>query len=90
MRQQDMRHAIELIVDFDATNDPAHNHREGGFFQRCYDHYCIQPLFVFYDDRLVVSDLRLRQIDGTKYLRTTSALMAKRLCAIQREHCLPE
>ena len=34
----------ELILDFDATDDPVHGRQEGRFFHGYYDHYCFLPL----------------------------------------------
>jgi len=34
----------ELILDFDATNDPFHGRQEGRFLHGFYDEYCFLPL----------------------------------------------
>lgn len=47
----------ELILDFDATDDPVHSHQEGRFFHGYYDHYCFLPLYVFCGDQLLVNHL---------------------------------
>ena len=36
-----------LVLDFDATDDPAHGMREGCFFHGYYDHHCFLPFYVF-------------------------------------------
>ena len=36
----------QLILDFDATDDPVHGQQEGRFFHGYYDHYCFLPLYV--------------------------------------------
>ena len=48
----------ELMLDFDATDDPIHGLQEGRFFHGYYDHYCFLPLYVFCGDQLLVSYLR--------------------------------
>ena len=37
----------ELVLDFDATDDPVHGHQPGWFFHGYYDRYCFLPLYVF-------------------------------------------
>jgi hypothetical protein len=48
----------QLILDFDATDDPVHGDQEGRFFHGFYRHYCFLPLYVFCGDQLLVSYLR--------------------------------
>jgi hypothetical protein len=69
----------ELILDFDATDDPVHGRQEGRFFHGYYDHYCFLPLYVFCADQLLVSYLRPSQIDGAKHAWAILALLVKRL-----------
>lgn len=69
----------ELILDFDATDDPLHGDQEGGFFHGYYDHYCFLPLYVFCGDQLLVSYLRPSNIDAAKHAWAILALLVKRL-----------
>lgn len=69
----------ELILDFDATDDPIHGHQEGRFFHGYYDHYCFLPLYVFCGEQLLVSYLRPSKIDGAKHAWAILALLVKRL-----------
>jgi len=69
----------ELILDFDATDDPVHGHQEGRFFHGYYDHYCFLPLYVFCGDQLLVSYLRPSRIDGAKHAWAILALLVKGL-----------
>jgi len=48
----------EIILDFDATNDPVHELQEGHYFHGFYDQYCFLPLYVFCNDMLLVAYLR--------------------------------
>jgi hypothetical protein len=68
----------ELILDFDATDDPVHGQQEGRFFHGYYDHYCFLPLYVFCGDQLLVSYLRPSKIDGAKHAWAILSLLVKR------------
>lgn len=50
----------ELVLDFDATDDPLHGKQEGRFFHGYSDCYCYLPLYVFCGEQLLVSYLRPR------------------------------
>jgi len=69
----------QLILDFDATDDPVHGKQEGRFFHGFYDHYCFLPLYVFCGDHLLVSYLRPSKIDAAKHAWAILALLVKRL-----------
>jgi len=69
----------ELVLDFDATDDPVHGRQEGRFFHGYYDHYCFLPLYVFCGEQLLVSYLRPSKIDGAKHAWAILALLVKRL-----------
>lgn len=56
----------ELILDFDATDDPTHGQQEQTFYHGYYRHYCFLPLYVFCNDQLLVSYLRPSNQDGAK------------------------
>lgn len=71
----------ELILDFDATDDPVHGNQEGRFFHGYYDHYCFLPLYVFCGEQLLVSYLRPAKIDGAKHAGAILKLLVKRLRA---------
>jgi len=68
----------ELILDFDATDDPTHGNQEGKFFHGYYDHYCFLPLYVFCKDQLLVSYLRPSNIDGAKHTWAILSLLVKK------------
>ena len=69
----------ELVLDFDATDDPVHGRQEGRFFHGYYDHYCFLPLYVFCGEQLLVSYLRPSKIDAAKHAWAILALLVKRL-----------
>lgn len=69
----------ELILDFDATDDPVHGQQEGRFFHGYYDEYCFLPLYVFCGEQLLVSYLRPAKIDAAQHAWAILALLVKRL-----------
>jgi hypothetical protein len=69
----------ELVLDFDATDDPVHGEQEGRFFHGYYDGYCYLPLYVFCGERLLVSYLRPSNIDASKHSRAILKLLVTRL-----------
>ena len=71
----------QLILDFDATDDPVHGEQAGRVFHGFYRRHCFLPLYVFCGDRLLVSHLRRSNIDGAKHSWVILALLVKRLRA---------
>lgn len=69
----------ELILDFDAPDDPVPGHQAQRFFHGYYDHYCFLPLYVFCEEQLLVSYLRPRNIDGAQPAWAILALLVNRL-----------
>jgi hypothetical protein len=69
----------EIVLDFDATNDPVHGGQEGRFFHGYYDEYCFLPLYVFAGDQLLAAYLRPSNIDGAKHSRAILKLLVTRL-----------
>lgn len=53
----------EIILDFDATDDPVHGEQVGRFFHGYYKHYCFLPLYVFCGKHLLAAYLRPSNID---------------------------
>ena len=69
----------ELVLDFDATDDPLYGKQEERFFHGYYDSYCYLPLYVFCGEQLLVSYLRPSKIDEAKHAWAVLALLVKRL-----------
>jgi hypothetical protein len=69
----------EIILDFDATNDPVHGKQEGRFFHGYYDEYCFLPLYVFAGGQLLCAYLRPANIDGARHAWAILALITRRL-----------
>ncbi|MDA8020556.1 MAG: IS1380 family transposase [Thermoanaerobaculia bacterium] len=55
----------EIILDFDATDDPLHGQQEGRFFHGYYDCYCYLPLYVFCGHHLLWAQLRTSDRDAS-------------------------
>jgi hypothetical protein len=68
----------ELILDFDATDDPVHGNQVGRFFHGYYDQYCFLPLYVFCGDRLLVAYLRPSNIDASRHAWAILSLLIER------------
>ena len=56
----------EIVLDFDATDDPLYGRQEGRFFHGYYGSYCYLPLYVFCDNHLLVAQLRESGIDASE------------------------
>ena len=69
----------ELVLDFDATDDPVHGHQPGRFFHGYYDRYCYLPLYVLCGQQLLVAYLRPSNIDASKHAWPILSLLVKRL-----------
>ena len=59
----------QIVLDFDATDDPVHGQQEGRFFHGFYDQYCFLPLYVFCGEQLLVAYLRPSKIDAAQHSR---------------------
>lgn len=60
------RKSREIVIDFDATDDPLHGHQEGGYFHGYYRRYCYLPLYAFCGNIPLWAELRECKIDGCK------------------------
>jgi hypothetical protein len=69
----------ELVLDFDATDDPVHGRQENRFFHGYYDGYCFLPLYVMCGDHLLVAYLRPSDSDASRHTRAVLKLLVRRL-----------
>jgi hypothetical protein len=69
----------EVILDFDATDDPVHGQQQGRFFHGFYGHYCYLPLYVFSGDHLLCAYLRPANIDAARHSRAILRWLVARL-----------
>jgi hypothetical protein len=52
------RKSAEIVLDFDATDDPLHGSQEGAYFNGYYRAYCYLPLYCFCDNIPLLAKLR--------------------------------
>ena len=69
----------QLLLDFDATDNPVHGHQERRSFNGYYRHYCFLPLYVFCNQQLLVTYLRPSNIDGAKHAWGILSLLVNNL-----------
>ena len=70
---------MEIVLDFDATEDEVHGHQENRHFHGYYNCYCFLPLHVFCGEQLLISYLRPSNIDGAKHTWAILSLLVKRI-----------
>lgn len=75
------RHASELVLDMDATDDPLHGRQEGRFFHGYYHNYCYLPLYGFVGNVPLWAQLRSSDRDGSE---GTVAAMEKIIPALRK------
>jgi len=69
----------ELVLDFDATDNPLHGQQEQRFFHGYYDSYCYLPLYVFCGQQLLCAYLRPSRIDAAQHSAAILKLLVQRL-----------
>lgn len=69
----------ELVLDFDATDNPLYGQQEQRFFHGYYDSYCYLPLYVFCGQQLLCAYLRASRIDAARHAPAILKLLVKRL-----------
>ena len=69
----------ELVLDFDATDNPLHGQQEQRFFHGYYDSYCYLPLYVFCGQQLLCAYLRPSRIDAAQHTASILKLLVTRL-----------
>ena len=69
----------QLILDFDATDNPVHGDQVGKYFSGFYNGYCFLPLYVFCGTQLLVSYLRPASCGAAHHAGAILALLVKRL-----------
>ena len=71
----------EIILDYDATDDPVHGNQEQRYFNGFYDNYCFLPLYVFCGDQLLVSYLRPSSVGAAHHSRAITRLLVQKIRA---------
>jgi len=69
----------EIVLDFDATDDPTHGSQEGSFFHGYYKSYCFLPLYVFCGSDPLLALLRPSNTDGAKGSLLALKYLVKRM-----------
>ena len=69
----------ELILDFDATDDPLHGHQEGRFFHGYYKCYCYLPLYVTCGHHVLAAQLRTSNRDASDGSAELLAYLVERI-----------
>ncbi len=67
----------EVVLDFDATDNPLHGQPEGRFFHGYYDSYCYLPLYVFCGQQLLCAYLRPSNIDAAQHAAAILKLLVR-------------
>jgi hypothetical protein len=75
------RKSREIILDFDATDDPLHGNQQGAFFHGYYRHYCYLPLYCFCGNVPLMAQLRDAKRDASS---GTVEALKKISCAIRK------
>jgi hypothetical protein len=75
------RKVREIVLDFDATDDPLHGAQEGAFFHGFYRHYCYLPLYCFCGNIPLFAQLRDCKRDASE---GTVEALAKIVPAIRK------
>jgi hypothetical protein len=69
----------EIVLDYDATDDPIHGNQEQRYFNGFYDNYCFLPLYVFCGDQILVSYLRPCSVGQAHHARGVSKLLVNKI-----------
>lgn len=69
----------EIILDYDATDDPVHGEQEQRHFNGFYDGYCFLPLYVFCGDHLLVAYLRPSKKGAAHHARAITKLLVTKI-----------
>jgi hypothetical protein len=69
----------EIILDYDATDDPVHGNQDRRHFNGFYDSYCFLPLYVFCGDQILVSYLRPSSVGAAHHARPVTKLLVQKI-----------
>jgi len=69
----------EIILDYDATDDPTHGNQDQRYFNGFYDGYCFLPLYVFCGDQILVSYLRPSSAGAAHHARGVTKLLVTKI-----------
>jgi hypothetical protein len=69
----------QIILDYDATDDPTHGNQEQCYFNGFYDGYCFLPLYVFCGDQILVSHLRPSSVGAAHHACGVTRLLVTKI-----------
>lgn len=69
----------EIILDYDATDDPTHGNQDGRYFNGFYDGYCFLPLYVFCGDQILASYLRPSSVGAAHHARGVTKMLVQKI-----------
>ena len=69
----------EIILDYDATDDPTHGNQDQRYFNGFYDGYCFLPLYVFCGDQILASYLRPSSVGAAHHARPITKLLVQKI-----------
>lgn len=69
----------EIVLDYDATDDPTHGNQDKRYFNGFYDSYCFLPLYVFCGDQILVSYLRPSSVGAAHHARGVTKLLVNKI-----------
>lgn len=69
----------QIVLDFDATDDPTHGNQDQNYFNGFYDGYCFLPLYVFCGDQILVSYLRPSSVGAAHHAKAITKLLVKKI-----------
>jgi len=69
----------EILLDFDATDDPVHGNQEQKHFNKYYNCHCFLPLYVFCGSQPLVAYLRSSKTGAAKHALGVTKLLVKKI-----------
>jgi len=70
---------VEIVLDFDATDDPVHGNQEQKHFNKYYNEHCFLPLYVYCGDQPLVAYLRSSKTGAAKHARGVTKLLVGKI-----------
>jgi hypothetical protein len=69
----------EIILDYDATDDPTHGNQAKNYFNGFYDGYCFLPLYIFCGSQKIVAYLRPSSVGAAHHSRPITKLLVRKI-----------
>jgi len=75
----------EIVLDYDATDDPVHGNQQRRHYHGFYDGYCFLPLYVFCGDQILVSYLRPSSVGAAHNATAVTKLLVDKIRSVWPE-----